>query len=662
MNDKPSESKRNFKLKWLVLGVLAIILLLIAVKLWRIGTIARSLYGAYTQVQAIAADPGSLDIMQVQPLVHQSHLDLAALQEELRPFDGLMRRLNWLPKIGGDVAAAPDLLAIGVSMSEVGDIAATAFEPVLPLVADRENLSGGSEEIVSAAVATMAASTGDFERAQQSFEELITHRAKIDADTLSPQLAKWVNRLDQVSPFLRLALEFAPVAPDLLGADEPRTYLIVAQNNDELRATGGFLTSVGTLTIEQGQVMTITFEDSYAIDDFSQPYPEPPPQLKRYMSAPIWVFRDANWSPDFSTSAQAMLDLYHISRDMKIDGVIAVDLLALQQIVEVLEPVRISGWDEAATGENVIGLIRQQWSPDQAFEGWNREWFEGRKSFVGDLVAAMRQRIEKSPGSVDWPTLSQAIINILDQRSVQIWLADETAQAIIEEQGWAGVISPLTSDYLMVIDSNLGFNKVNAVVTSSLIYQIQLTEEGGASAVLTVMHKNNSGLDLPCSQTPRSGIGGADYWEMIDRCYWNYMRIYTPVGSQLLKAAPRAIDAEYLISGRDEPARVVELPPEAGKSVWGTLMLLPHGQTLETSFHYTLPPSISEKTDGGRRYHLLLQKQAGTAGNRAQVIVHLPQGSQLVRAFPSPDRIGDDGRLEFDLSLVRDQEIEVFFE
>ena len=646
--------------KQLILGALIVVIALIAFKLWRIGRPAWSLYSAYTQAREIVADPSRLDVSLAKPMAHQSYLDLAALQRELRPFYGVMRRLNGLPKVGGDVAAAPELLAMGVSAAEMGDTLISVFEPALPLLADRENLPGGSEELLAAAVSAMADSSADFERARQSFDAIMAHRARIDADTLSPRLAKLVNRLDQGSPFLQLALDFAPTAADLLGAEQLRTYLIVAQNDDELRATGGFLSSVGTLTLEGGKVITLTFEDSYAIDDYSQPYPEPPPPLKRYMSAPIWVFRDANWSPDYPTSVQAMLDLYHVTRDTEIDGVIVVDQAALQKITAALEPIHVLDWDEAVTGKNVIQLIRASWSPDDPeFSGWDAEWWQNRKNFVSNLVAAMRNRIEESPESVDWRKFLETVLQILNERHVQIYLANEDAQRVIEAQGWDGAIRATDGDYLMAVDSNLGFNKVNAIAKTSLQYRIDLSLTRRSSAVLTVTHRNPSAGTTPCDPRPRYS---EDYEGIINRCYWNYLRIYAPLGSELLQAAPHAIPGEFVLGGRDEPARVAEWPAEAGKSLWGTFLLVPRGQTVETSFQYTLPVTITRKTDEGWRYHLLLQKQAGTVGNKVRVTLQLPAGGKLLRAVPSPDRILADGRLEFDFALLTDQELEVAFE
>ena len=101
---------------------------------------------------------------------------------------------------------------------------------------------------------------------------------------------------------LRQGFSALTVAPQLLGMDRPRTYLVLALNEDELRPGGGFITGVGEIRVQAGKVITMTFRDSYAVDDFTQPYPDPPEPMRRYMGLDLLVLRDSNWSPDFPTA------------------------------------------------------------------------------------------------------------------------------------------------------------------------------------------------------------------------------------------------------------------------------------------------------------------------------------------------------------------------
>ncbi len=142
----------------------------------------------------------------------------------------------------------------------------------------------------------------------------------------------------------------------------------------------------------------------------------------------------------------------------------------------------------------------------------------------------MRERVETEPESVNWSKLLVATLDILDERHIQIWLADEGAQAIIAAQGWDGAIQSPSGDYLMVVDTNVGFNKVNAVIESAIHYQVELNEDKPITATLTVTHTNSSVGTNECGHRAHYG---SDYADIVNRCYWNYLRIYIPLGSEL---------------------------------------------------------------------------------------------------------------------------------
>lgn len=645
-------------LKKIIYGVIAFLLVVLVVKVVRVGMAAYGLYGDYRWAKEIMADPAGLDIAQVRPKISQIEAHASFLQKELGPFAGLMRRLKWVPLVGGELSAAPALLGLATAMSQAGEVMMADFDPLLQKAADPQNPADGPA-LLAEAVTILAQSTDDIELAHRNFDEALRYRAEIDAGALSPRFAKLINRFDTAAPWMKLGFELAPVIPTLAGADQPRTYLLIAQNNDELRATGGFISAVGTLTVAQGRITDLKFEDSYAVDDFTKSYPDAPDPLERYMLAYVWVFRDANWSPDFPASAQKMIELYQVSRNVPVDGVIAVDQLALQDIVGALEPVTVAGWDDPVTKKNVIELIRQSWSPDKDFTGWDAEWWKNRKGFVSDLASAIKKRVEESPQDVEWVKFGQTLLRTLEQRRVQIWLANPEAQALIQQQGWDGSIKQAEADYLFVVDTNMGFNKVNAVAQTSLNYQVDLTDLNNIQADLSVTLQNPSkkGTD-PCDPTPHYG---PDYWEITNRCYWDYLRVYAPSGANLLHATPHPIAGKFLLTQQDEPAQVTTLPAEGGKSVWGTLLLVPRGESQETSFTYTLPATVAQKTESGWRYQLLVQKQAGTVNRRGQVVVQLPPGSRATLISPAPTGQKDNSYV-FDFTLNVDQQLEINFE
>jgi hypothetical protein len=462
-------------------------------------------------------------------------------------------------------------------------------------------------------------------------------------------------RLDRYLPLLLDGVTGGLLAPELLGAEGPRRYLILIQNEDELRGTGGFISGVGEAIVDNGQLQTLQFEDSYAVDDFSQPYPEPPWPLRDTMLADLWVFRDSNWSPDFPTSAEKAIELYTISRQVEIDGVIALDQEAIRLLVGVIGPLRVNGTAEPVDGGNVIRLARQAWVP---LGGSDSEWWKQRKDFMGGVVDAAVRRAEAGMDRRSLLELARAARQALQQRHLLIYLRQPDVAESLAEAGWDGRLRQVDGDYLMVVDTNVGFNKVNGLVKESLLYAVDLTDPGLPQATLIVRHEHPlSGWQGRCDQTPRYDD---TYQQMMERCYWNYLQVLLPSSAELTGATPHAVRGEALLSGKPSPAEVSVQYGETGHRVLGTLLLLRPGETLDTRFEYALSHATLRAEGDVYTYRLTVQKQPGTRRPDLQVRVLLPPTAVLKQSDPAPDAILASGP-EYALTLETDQSITLTF-
>ena len=182
------------------------------------------------------------------------------------------------------------------------------YNSLLPLWQEAQNKE--TRPSTSTLLAHLTAARPRLTTARDSFEAALVARAEIDASQLSPKNGSRLLKADPYLPLLRDTLDAGIAAPGLMGADGPRTYLVMIQNEDELRATGGFLSAVAVVTVSGGEILRFKAKDSYGIDDLNKPYLYAPDPLSRYMAANIGLLRDANWSHDFPTSAREVEHLY----------------------------------------------------------------------------------------------------------------------------------------------------------------------------------------------------------------------------------------------------------------------------------------------------------------------------------------------------------------
>ena len=577
--------------------------------------------------------------------------DFKALQAELGPFLPLFPKLGWLPYVGGDVATAPHLLEIGVRVSSAGEMAFDGLSPVAQLMLHERPHSAGSATLLQEALPLLVDAQPQLAEAQHQLEAVPALRAEVDVSHLSPRLARWVEHLDRYWPLINSAVRAAQILPELLGASGPRSYLILAQNEDERRATGGYITEAGLLTINHGKIVALDFKDSYAVDDFSKPYPDPPPPLLEYMLAEIWVFRDANWSPDFPITAKAAADLYEWGQGVQVDGVIAVDQKALQLLLKALGPLQLEEYGETVDAQNVIGKIRAYWAPAEG-QGMTSEWWRHRKDFMGSLLQAMLIKLEGDVGFFDPLALVTETRRALEEKHLLLYVEDPQVAAILSDLYWDGAVRHVEGDYLFVVDANVGWNKANASIQESIRYTVVMDSEGQLHSILDLTYQHLSTQTTEgCRQEIRYD---PIYEQMTGRCYWGYLRLYVPQGSQLLQATRIPVPASHLLNGRGTSGEPVVEPLEAGKTVFATFFELAPAERREIHFEYEPPPEIVRREADGYRYELLIQKQPGTGATPVEVNVSLPQGAEIVSSEPNPvDVEGARIRYVFDLSTDR---------
>ncbi len=585
--------------------------------------------------------------------------ELTGLKAELGPAVAVAPYLGWLPVVGGDVAAGADLLEMGIGISVAADLVFEGLEPLLPLLDDSGNFP--SEMSVGKAVA-MAVAEGHphFIAAQAELERVGTNRLRIDEERLSPKVGQLLGRLDRYLPLLETGVDGLVVAPSLLGVGEPRTYLLLAQNEHELRATGGFISSVALLRVADGKIVEFHFSDSYAVDDLSQPHPDAPEALERYMLSQIWLLRDANWYADFPTSAQVARDLYQLDQGVLVDGVVAVDLAAVQSLVRALEPIQLEGYDQEVTGANVLALMQQHWA-SPAGEGQTADWWIHRKDFMGDLLGATMGKLETDIASVDLGRLMDAVRRGFGEKHVLVYMADPTVGEIMGRNGWDGALRPTDGDFLMVVDTNMGFNKVNANVETAVEYEVVIGEDESLTSRVAITYRNHSSeMADSCVQ---EAVYPPTYQEMMEGCYWNYLRLYVPKGSELVDGPHLTLPKGSLRAGEDGTAGLplaTELwPTELGKSVYGVFLVVAPGERREMVFEYQPPSSVLE-VENSTTYRLLVQKQPGTVAVPLRVEVRLPSGASVVSMQPEASGV-TYGSVVFESDLREDREFEVTF-
>lgn len=599
------------RLLWTVVILLLLVLIYKGV---RIGIAAQQTYSSINHLQDVAQSSlASGDIHTIQQAIFTASQALEGLDSQISPLSPLLRQLSGVTPYGTTLANLPELINVGKEYLGIADQGIAIAGPSLASSVNQPAFIRLAEvaENSNTALTTLA------ERADATNALL----SDLPLDDMIPSVSTRLVDLQSFGELLGPILKLAPSFPRLAGMDEPRTYLLLIQNNHELRATGGFITAIGSLRIEQGDIAELNFSDSYEIANNQVDHPWAPEPMQRYLGIDLMFLRDVNWSPDFPTTAQLARTIYGLDEGIYVDGVISVDLNAVQTLMGGIGPIRLPGVDQPISQANIIEQLKLFWQDgttgaeeSQAEEDSGPDnWWRQRKDFMPLLGEAAITRIKD--GNVDYVKLVRAVQEALAERSIQIWVNDPAAAEQLAELDWNGDIrAQFDVDYLALVDNNLGYNKVDHVMQRQIDYKVDWPNGSGESATVTAQirykHQGQVADGHRCDITPRYG---STYDDMTARCYFDYVRLYVPQGSNLID-----------VSGVGSNS-ITSQVGEGNTQVFAGYFTMKPGEEHTIIFQYELPSSITPEN-----YGLIVRRQAGTNPLNLTIQVANNSDSQII--------------------------------
>jgi hypothetical protein len=440
--------------------------------------------------------------------------------------------------------------------------------------------------------------------------------------TLSQKIASRID-LETAKNFSLFGRDIAQALPEILGRDKPATYLVLLQNNMELRPTGGFIGSFALITFDGGRISDLNVQDVYSADGQLKGHVEPPEPIKNHLGEANWFLRDSNWDPDFPTSASRAEWFLSKEIGQSVDGVIGVDLEVVKSLLTALGPVSLPDYNLEVNATNLYETTQKE-----VEEGF----FPGSYQKTNFLSVLTRQVLEKlmTIGRQEELPLAKLALTNLQERHLQIFLHLQKAQRAIAALGFDGAFNTPAcsgncySDWLGLVEANLGVNKANYFTERSFDLTLE-SVDGLLVRNLVIGFKNSANTAL--------GLTGR---------YKVYLRVVMPPEAEVgnievvsgQDVVPVTPDIQ-IVAGRKEVGLPVEIMPQQTKSVrlvWQTATNLDFNQSGEYRFYW--------------------RKQAGTVANDLSVQATFPQGPAF--NFTPKFSLTREGRYVYNTHLARD--------
>lgn len=268
----------------------------------------------------------------------------------------------------------------------------------------------------------------------------------IDATKLLPQIAAPLTQareqLKDVSKTLDSAADAAALAPQMMGSQGPRNYLLMIQNNAEVRATGGIPGALAVLSLDNGKLTLGTQSSAGDLGVISPVIPVDSEQHQIYSGRLGKFMQDVNLTPDFPTAASTARSMWERKTGQRVDGVISIDPIALSYILEATGPVTLSNPQLTRiassqlplelTGRNVVqtllsdvySKIEEPYVQDIYFAGVAQEVFKALSEGRGNATA-----------------LIAGIARAVDEGRVLVWSSQPSEQQLLANYPLGGGVA-----------------------------------------------------------------------------------------------------------------------------------------------------------------------------------------------------------------------------
>ena len=391
--------------------------------------------------------------------------------------------------------------------------------------------------------------------------------------------------------------------------------MLLFQNNTEIRPTGGFIGTYGTVSISNGEIGEIFTDNTYNLDRASKIKIAPPKYLKDYLKIQYLFLRDANFEPDYEETAKYIVDIYHkeSQNQYPITGVIAITPDVLQSVIGYFGEVEAMGLK--FNKDNSTDLLNYE----TKFGYWKDKNIDvsQRKIIIQKLADVLFDKI-KALSINDLKDLAYVISDNLDKKQMLLYFNNKDAQKLVVDNNWGGKFLDSTdSDYFSVIDTNVLSGKSEPYIDKNLDYDLKFVDDD-LVATLSLTYR------LRYDDYLKNDVYQDDPGYLQE--YKSYTRVYVPSGAWLNS-----------LQKNDGPATRsnIDYSDKNGKASFGFYLTVPKNTTVTYKLEYKLPKELANKFK--TKYSLIYQKQAGSYGNKLNISIDLNKSVKVYKVLNQED-------------------------
>lgn len=428
---------------------------------------------------------------------------------------------------------------------------------------------------------------------------------------LVSQIRTSVEPIEKISEFL----------PELLGLNQRRRYLILFQDNGEIRSTGGWISDYAIVAIENGQIRELFVDDVYNAQALlklkGKTYKTPTSMLKALGGVPF-SFPLVNWDPNLeNVLLYSEQFVYDLGKGNSLDGVITLDTVFIQRLLDKWGGIEVAGESELINSENFYPRVFKE--PTTGLVSDSRT-----SVFLADFFNSVITKIFSNK-ITDNKDVYEVVKDSIDEKHILFSFKNASAQSYLNENGWVSNLEQKFAVAPINIDWNWGGNKANLYIKKNHTLNIQVKDEKTIDYTYQVTIENDSTKE-----------------EFPQGEYRNYIRIYVPYNAEI--TALRGLTNNSY-----------DMYIENGYKVIAGWFNVPIQQTLTLELRYRLNKTANNtnfpllKTDTNYQMDIYIFKQPGSRKDSYSLSLSYPS-EWIVENSEGLTRIENNVNRRFELS------------
>ena len=411
-----------------------------------------------------------------------------------------------------------------------------------------------------------------------------------------------------LAPLARFAKPYIPFANYLLGTTQPTSYLVLLGNDAEMRANGGFAGSYAKIIVSPPTVIPgltrnlfklipiepnidLSFQDIYVPNGQLKGHVTPPDPIQQAFQHGSWELANADWEPDFPTSATTLRWFFEKGNEINPDNLVTLNLSTIKKILNVVGSFEVPEHQAQITPDNLY-LFLQGKVEMNFFPGSTQ-----KKDTLTAVGLALKNALLHLPLTKKIQ-IAQILYLDLKNQNILINSTNLDFQALLESKNFAGKLTSTSPDTYLLVETNLGANKANAYITRNTIHTIS-HQENQTTHKVTVNFQNSS---IEANPNPPFHYGGN---------YITYLRFYLPENAKDIN-----LDRE-VPTQKDKDAKKYQLSTNNKYDFieLGFWQVTPAQGESSVNLSYTLP---IKKED----YSLTILKQHGLVSSPQSILIN----------------------------------------